>query len=370
MVSYNRVLVYQIGTLGDTVITVPALKAVRRYFGSRAHIVLMHDKPQEGINSAPVDVLEGLGLVDDYMSYEIPKRHFLSLFSTIVLAIKIRSGQFQKVIYLAPSERSKARVKRDALFFHLCGIHKLIGFHTFPDDSLYPVDEQGLPACVQHEAMFRLERIRLDGIDGSLESNLSKPFLTLPMSAIGEAKEWLNHNQIDPGEPLVALCPGCKQPANAWPTDRFIEIGQRLIQQGKSEVLIVGGPAEYEVGEQMVKTWGTGMNAAGKFSVLISSALLSQCKFIVGLDTGTTHLAAAQGVPCVALYGCREEPGRFYPLGGRHIVLRNPVPCAGCRLIGRPCQEIGHPCMTGITVDKVWEAIQRMQADLSNTVNL
>lgn len=367
MVDHGKTLIYEIGTLGDTVITMPALKAVRRHFGPRAHIVLMHDKPQKGISGTPLDVLGGLGLIDEFMPYEMPKRSYLRLFFMIALVLKIRSSQFQRVIYLAPSERSRARVIRDAFFFHLCGIHKQIGFHTFPDDSLYPVDEQGLPAYVQHEATLRLERIRMNGIDCSLESDLSKPFLALPADAVKEAKEWLGRYHTNPGKSLIALCPGCKQPANSWPIDRFIEIGQRLVRQGKAEVLVVGGPAEHEIGEHMVKIWGAGLNAAGKFPVLVSSALLSQCRFMVGLDTGTTHLAAAQGVPCVALYGCREEPGRFFPLGKGHIVLRNPVSCAGCRLILEPCRVHGHPCMNGITTDAVWDAIERMQLSLGGT---
>ncbi len=370
MVNHGKTLVYEIGTLGDTVITVPALKAVRRHFGPGAYIVLMHDKPQKGISGTPLDVLGGLGLIDEFMPYEMPNRSDLRLFSMIALALKIRSEQFQRVIYLAPSERSKVRVKRDHLFFRLCGIHELIGFHAFPDDLLYPVDEEGLPALVQHEAVLRLERIRMNGIDCSLESDLSKPFLALPMDAVKEAKEWLSCYRTKPGKPLIAICPGCKQPANSWPIDRFIEIGQRLVQQGKAEVLIVGGPAEHEIGEQMVKIWGAGLNAAGKFPVIVSAALLSQCKFMVGLDTGTTHLAAAQGIPCVAIYGSREEPGRFFPLGTGHTVLRNPVECAGCRLILEPCRVYGHPCMNGITVDAVWDAIERMQLSLGHAAPL
>ena len=81
---------------------------------------------------------------------------------------------------------------------------------------------------------------------------------------------------------------------------------------------------------------------------------------MVGLDTGTTHLAAAQGVPCVALYGCREEPGLFYTLGVGHTILRHSVPCAGCRLIMQPCPVAGHPCMTGISVDAAWDAVEEM----------
>jgi ADP-heptose:LPS heptosyltransferase len=211
-----------------------------------------------------------------------------------------------------------------------------------------------------HEALCRIERLRLYGIDLSVESDLSRPFLKLPPRDVEAAKQWLGLKRQYPRRPLVAICPGAKQPANWWPVERFIEIGRRLAEQNRYELLVVGGAAEGQVGERMVTAWGAGLNAAGEFSVLGSAALLGQCSFIVGLDTGTTHLAAAMGVPCVALYGGRENPGRFEPLGQGHIILRHPVPCANCRLIMTPCPVQGHPCMTGISIEAVWTAIQQL----------
>lgn len=93
--------------------------------------------------------------------------------------------------------------------------------------------------------------------------------------------------------------------------------------------------------------------------------MLSQCAFIIGLDTGTTHLAAALGTPCVALYGERENPGRWEPLGEGHIVLRKKMPCAGCRLIETPCPMAGHPCMMEIDVEAVWQAVLQMEIRLA-----
>lgn len=364
----NRVIVYQIGSLGDTVISIPALKAVRRHYGSRAHIVLMHEYRQNNIAS-PAEVLDGLGLVNEFITYRLFNNHIKQLFYMMALAMRLRAKRFQSAVYLAPSERPASSVKRDAAFFRLSGIKNKIGFYAFPPQMLYPVDADGLPSIVQHEALLRLERLRRDGIDVSDESDLAKPFLLLPAKYVSEARQWLASRRQKPSLPLVALCPGCKQPANTWPVDHFTQIGHRLVQQGHVELLVVGGPDEREIGNKMAEEWGRGLNAAGLFSPLGSAALLAECAFMVGLDTGTTHLAAAQGVPCVALYGCREEPGRFYPIGKKNIVLRNSVPCAGCRLIEKPCPLVSHPCMAGITVDRVWEAIQSMQASLFGVVH-
>jgi len=359
MRASTRVLAYQIGSLGDTIVTIPALRAVRRHFGPHAHITLLHEV-RTGLVTTPGQVLDGLGLVNEFLPYKIHAQPIQSYLSAAALIIRLKARRFDAVIYLAPSERSVSRVRRDAFFFRISGISHRIGFGEFPPLALHPVDAKGLPASVPHEAWFRLERLRRDGIDISVESDLSKPFLSLPQRFIDQTEQWLSVHRASPQLPLVAICPGCKQPANVWPIERFIEVGRRLVQQGDVELVVVGGPAEREMGQRMVEVWGAGLNAAGVFPPLGSAALLAKCAFMVGVDTGTTHLAAAQGVPCVALYGCREEPGRFYPLGDGHIVLRHSVPCAGCRLIMQPCPVNEHPCMTGITVEMVWQAVQAM----------
>jgi len=352
----TKILVYQIGSLGDTVVSIPALKAVRRRYGLRAHIALLHETRSNSV-ATPAEVLDGVGLVDEFLEYQSFRHSMRQYLEAVMLAVRLRLRRFQSVVYLMPSERPAASVRRDAFFFRLSGIHRQIGFHAFSPQMLYNLDDHCL---APHEARLRLERLRLDGIDVSVESDLSKPFLALPERFTAAARQWLSARRVTPKLPLAAICPGCKQPANIWPIERFIELGRRLARHGGVELIVVGGPAEHEIGERMIQAWGTGLNAAGEFPPLGSAALLAECAFMIGLDTGTTHLAAAQGIPCVALYGGREEPGRFYPLGNGHIVLRHSVSCAPCRLVETSCTTVGHPCMTGITVDEAWTAVREM----------
>ena len=149
--------------------------------------------------------------------------------------------------------------------------------------------------------------------------------------------------------------------------ERFEEIGRRLIAQG-IEPMVIGGPVERAMGDRLLAAWGRGINAAGQFSVMGSAALLNQCRFLVGLDTGTTHLAAALGVPCVALYADRDPPGQWEPLGEGHILLRHPVPCGGCRV--KECPVPNHPCMTGISTEQVWAAILEVNARSASAVGV
>jgi len=354
-----RVLVYQLGSIGDTVVAIPALKAIRRHYGPATEICLLHETRPE-IKTSPADLLAGSAEVDRFISYPFAATAGRKFLSATLLLWRLRRENFQAVVYLAPGQRTFEQVKRDARFFRLCGIPQLIGFQAFPKEFLYPVDSDGRPGQVKHEALCRLERLRTDGIEVSIESDLSLPFLRLPQHNLDGALRWLRAKRQKPDKKLVAICPGSKQPAKRWPAGGFIEIGKRLAENGMYELLVVGGPAEAQTGDQLVKAWSEGLNAAGQFSVLGSAALLSQAAFIIGLDTGTTHLAAALGTPCVALYGAQDNPGRWDPLGEGHIVLRKKVPCAGCRIIEAPCRVAGHPCMTGLDVETVWKAVLQM----------
>ena len=64
-------------------------------------------------------------------------------------------------------------------------------------------------------------------------------------------------------------------------------------------------------------------------------------------------MAAAAGTRCFALYGEKNNPGTWYPMGDGHMVLYHRVACAGCRAIVR-CPTPGHPCMTGISFESAW----------------
>ncbi len=98
--------------------------------------------------------------------------------------------------------------------------------------------------------------------------------------------------------------------------------------------VVVGGKEDISVGETLISKWGGGFNAAGRFKVRESAALLGKALFYLGNDTGVMHLAAAVGTPCVAVFSAQDWPNRWNPLPIKitsHQIFRTNVPCAGCR---------------------------------------
>ena len=359
--SPSTILVYIIGSLGDTVITLPSLIALREYFGQKTKIYLLFDK-QPYSRVTPDQLLEDSHLVDGFINYEFKKSLLGRGRSLILLWWRIVKHRFDVVVYLIPSERSFISVYRDKLFFVLCFIPRRLGFHVFDKKILYPRDKFNRPSFVTHESIFRLERLRLSGIGISEYSDLSKISLFLPSPKLDNIRNLFFSKLKYPDRYLVAICPGSEMPSKQWPIERFMEIGRRLLEQEKFEIIIIGGSGEYKNGQLLVDDWNDGINMTGSLSVRESVSVLQLCAFSVGLDSGATHLAALVGIPCVAIYSQRDYPGRWYPLGNKYVIVTHALACAGC--LKKICPIQGHPCMNNITSNEVWQAIIKITSQI------
>lgn len=354
----KKILVYLFGSLGDSIVAIPALRAVRRHFPA-AEIVLLQNFQTGNIVKASEVIPDGL--VDRYLSYNSRVSSIAKVSNFYLLWRMLRREHFDAAVYLVISERPAKAVVRDRLFFRSCGITELFGFHPFSNEELFPVDSSGRPAMTEHEAVRKLRRLAVDGIESLAEEDFRMPLLAFSESELERIDQWLAARTQKPFRSLIAIGPGCKTQANGWPIENFIQLGVRLMTDMNCEIIVVGGKAEYELGEQMIAAWGRGINSAGVFSVRESGALLSKCDLYIGLDTGTTHLAAVAGTRCFAIYGERNNPGHWFPLGDGHLVMFHPVECAGCR--HQNCPLAGHPCMTGISVDSVWDHLKAFLAN-------
>jgi ADP-heptose:LPS heptosyltransferase len=164
---------------------------------------------------------------------------------------------------------------------------------------------------------------------------------------------------------FIALAPGSKMPAKRWPLENFAELGRRLLcGHPELRIVVVGGIADRGLGDTLCASIGAGVhNFAGALTLFESAALLAEGLCYVGNDTGTMHLAALAGTPCVALFSARDYPGKWDPAGSRHVVLRRDVPCAGCML--EICVDHGNRCLRLITVEDACVAVENV---LSSTI--
>jgi ADP-heptose:LPS heptosyltransferase len=351
------VLVFLVGSLGDTIVCLPALEAIRRQFPDDK-IILLHDY-QTLVPISPLDIVPK-SLVDGGLSYVMHSEPVAKIREMYKLRQRIRQENVKAVVYLISTERFGLPVWRDKLFFKLCGIKNLIGFYSFEKSELYERDENNQPLMKTREPLRKLERLERDGVNVE-NLNLTGALLEFSAAEKKKVELWLAAHRQKPGARLVAICPGCKMQANRWNVDNYIEIGRRLIEADNFEIVIIGGKAEKQLAQTMIDEWGCGIDATGEFTPNESGILFTHCEFMIGNDTGTTHLAAVAGIPCLAVYGQRNNPGHWFPLGSGHLIIQHEVECAGCRLT--ECARPGHPCLTEIEVNKVWELLKTFISD-------
>lgn len=345
-----KVLIYRFGQLGDTIVALPALWAIRDAFPNASLTYLNSNHPGRGF-VLPQEILPGEGLIDDWLAYmregSGKARNLFRFWRAL------RARKFDVLVYLLPRLRTRLSVWRDLVFFRSTGIRYVVGSKGF--DALPPhVAGQPLPS-VEHEADHLLNRLALSHIS-TPSINRGNMDLKLTSEEKQAAEDWLR-TQV-PGYsselPLVGIGPGSKWPSKIWPAERFQELGRRLNSELSLLPIVFGGRGDVPLANQLIKYWGRGVSAAGELGVRAAAATLAHCRLFVGNDTGTMHLAAAVRTRCVGIFSAQDWPGRWHPYGPGHIVLRRSVPCEGCGL--QVCIKERLRCLTEISVDDVLQA--------------
>lgn len=348
-----RILVFNIGAIGDTVVSIPAFRALRRYAGPTGELHIL----QQGLSEKrvmPQDILAPLGLIDGAMVYK-PFSEGGIIRSAIDLRRRVRAGRFEAAAFVMPVNRPDKAILRDRIFFRLAGIKRLIGFHPFPVRN-YTDPKKQWP----REAELRLKRLEADGVSIDYEADMRLPLIVPPAADLTVADDWLRAKRKHPEWPLMVIAFSSNQPATRWPLENFATLGPRLMEKHQIEVVAIGGKVDLELSQGVLDQWGCGLNACGEFSIMQSAALISRSKLFLGLDTGTMHTAYAVGVKVVSLFSDHNHPGQWDPIGEGHTIIHNPVPCGGCN--SPVCVVEGHPCMTGITVERVLNEMDRALA--------
>jgi heptosyltransferase-3 len=346
----KRILVFRIGQLGDTIIALPAMRAIKSRFPN-AHLALLSDShPGESYVLAS-DLLCGSGLFNEFLSYRIQTNRASRLWSMASLLAVIRAKRFDTLVYLAPTARSKAQINRDRRFFRLAGIRHFIGMKKF---AALPRKIPGRAMeRVKSEADLLLARLKADDIPVPAPGE-ARAQLRLGSTEETEVARWLSHLPSDDGRSWIGVGPGSKMPAKRWPEDRFREVVRKLIEESDIWPVIFGGAEDAKLGERLISAWGRGFNAAGALSLRGSAAALKRCLFLLTNDTGTMHLGAAMDVQCIALFSSRAPPGLWNPLGKNHVLFRSDIECEGCGLI--ECLEYRNECLNRISAADVLKA--------------
>ncbi len=334
----ERVVVRGANWVGDAVMTVPALRELRRVL-PRAHITLATRPWAEGV-FAGADFIDDLLLVDERRGARAMIRQFRAW----------REHRFDLAL-LFPNAFAPA------LMAFAARVPVRLGYAT---DGRAALLTHPTPTPVwrsdRHEVFYYLNLVAglESALDGATATAVREPRFDLHVSANrkAEAAELLRAHGASLTRPLVALCPGSTNSrAKRWPAERYAALADLLIEEAGVDVLLVGAREELEVTREVVALMRREpIVLTGETDLARSIAVLSHVDLLVTNDTGPAHIAAALGRPVLVIFG-PTNPQTTRPFSDLAVVVRRPPDCAPCML--RDC-PIDHRCMTAITPAEVF----------------
>ena len=342
LVSPRKLMVRAPNWVGDAIISLPAVHALRQRY-PKAELVVVA-KPWVA------DIYRSQSWVSDVILYDSKKRHRGPWrFRRLVGAL--RREKFDAAV-LFPNAFQAAWMAWRA------DIPIRIGYATEHRGSLLttplPVPS---PSVVGHQAYYYLHLLWQVGIIQGTDRH-PKPHLEVPERILTLAQHRLRQLGVTVSGPILGIHPGASfGPAKRWLPERFAELADRLMEESSCQVLFFGSPGEEPLAKEICRRMRQkAVNLAGATTLLEFMALAKSCHAFVSNDSGPMHLAAALGVPLVALFGSTDERATG-PLGQQIKIVKSPAECSPCLL--RTC-PIDFRCMKNIAVDQVFEAVSSL----------
>ena len=268
----KSILVFRLGSIGDTVVALPSFRFLAsQYPGSKITVLSNFPVSQTGKECLASSVLEGTGFVHQYLEYP---PGLLGLRGLMNLRSKIRILDPEMMVYLMPV-RSAKQLIRDWLFFRFCGIRRIVGlkFGRRYQQRLY--DSQ--LDIWEHES-HRLGRL-LSELGNIHYEDPTSWQLNISQREREEAR--LALAPID-NQPFVVFGVGTKADTKDWGHDRWLQLADRMSERFKGLALVlIGSQDEYEPNELIARRWGgKSINLCGKFDLAEALQLLRMQRYI------------------------------------------------------------------------------------------
>jgi len=340
--SVSRLMVRATNWVGDAVMSLPAIRAIREHFrGAEIAIVA---RPWVA------DVYARERSIDRIIRYDAKDWR-----ERIGFGLELGKHDFDCAILLQNAFDAAAMA-------WLAGIPRRIGYRRDGRGWLLTdairVPEPG--ETPRHERFYYLELLRRAGIFEHYP-----PCAAIVLDGVEEARASGRKSMdiLGLSGPFIGVSPGAAYGnAKRWLPERFAEAAVMLARDTDSRVLLFGSASEREIAEKVagaIREAGVGVhNFAGQTSLSGFIEFAANCRAMLTNDSGAMHIASALGLPTVAVFGATDDTTTG-PTGPLARVVRESVECSPCLL--REC-PIDHRCMTGVTAQRVAEAARELLA--------
>jgi heptosyltransferase II len=336
-----KILIRATNWVGDAIMAMPALRAVRGKF-PQAHIAIV-------ARPYVADIYREQSICDELIPYD-PKGPHRGWKGREALAAELRAKQFDVALLLQNAFDAAWLAWR-------AHIPQRIGYardgRSFLLTKAIAVPKPGeLPS---HEKFYYLELLRRAGWIDALQDD---PHIKLQVSAPARerAATTLRDAGVRPSVLRIAVGAGASYgSAKCWPPDRFAKSLRAILSQLDADVILFGTASEVPVSSAIAAELRLPhIDLTGKTAIAELPALLSQCHLFLGNDSGAMHVAAAVGLPVIAIFGPTDPDGTAPVTPLATLVQQKPY-CSPCFL--RHCPT-DHRCMTAVTPEMVEAALR------------
>ena len=287
----RRILILRMGPLGETLLTTPVIRALRRRL-PEAYIAYMVAPGREDLVSENPNL-------DEVITYSvsIPK-----------LIYNMAKRSFQMVVILQPTFRL-------VLHTFLAGIPFRIGFET--NSGKGRLLHVAVPNnIVQHETARYLDVVRGIGIEPDNE----EPEMFVNWAAQRWANDFLASVGVSSDRPLIGLNPGSGSESRRWSKAGFAQVGDELHQKYDAQIFITAGAAEGSLPHEIADLMSCSPIILTGITPMQLGAILQKCRLYISNDTGPMHMSTAVKTPTIALFGA-SNPRQWGPHWQPHTII-------------------------------------------------
>lgn len=331
-----RILIIKISALGDVILSIPSIRAIRAKYPKATIKVLV------GLESR--DVLKNLPYIDEMLVCDFKNRD-RRLKGFMRVANILRNEDFDIVVDFQNNRKS-----------HLLGFLSFAPIRYGYDNGKFSflinrkIKDSGLPLDpIEHQTKI----LHLAGVAGNIDKELK---LTPSREERLWAKKFLKDNWVNPAKPIISLNleSSSRWITKRWPVEYFVELSERLAKEFLVRVIVTGqNPSDERNKKFQESAKCKPIVSVGKTTLGQLIALIETSSLLVTSDSAPMHIASACGTPFIALFG-PTDPGRHLPPAKDYRVIKKDMKCSPC--YKATCRK-GYKCMKAIKPDEVFDAV-------------
>ncbi|MDO9530005.1 MAG: lipopolysaccharide heptosyltransferase II [Syntrophales bacterium] len=330
----ENILIRGTNWIGDVVMCLPAIAAVRKTFPHAKISVLVKPWVAELLYVCPD--------IDEVILFQSPGIHE-GIAGRLRLARELKSKRFDMAVLLQNAIEA-------AIIARLAGIPIRAGYNSDGRGFLLTHSVQRTEEIRSvHQIDYYLEMVKALGFKSAGRS----VNLTLTEGHFTLSEEILNRHGIGKEEIIIGMAPGATYgPAKRWFPERFSEVADKLIEDFSVPVILFGSSDDRDSADKVQQSSKNRLvNLAGETNLKEAISLIARCNLFISNDSGLMHIAGALGIPTIAIFGS-TNPVTTSPVGEKSIIINKKVDCSPC--LKQVCPT-DFRCMDLIGVDEVYD---------------